>query len=300
MPSANRIIERLPSLYQPEPDAIDLFTAFMRAIGSGLDGISKESSDVMQAHWFAYADSALFSEFVRRSRELAGDPPVRRTDEIVSTLPYLRDLPRLAGLIDRAPWLDPPSSRDRIEDFRRRLADIVTMYRQGLGTMAALRFATRIALPVSDRSALPGLRTRPFTIEEYAPLRERIEPVPARGQPVDMVGPLMRWTVISGSYKPVLPAAFVRGVEPIPGRVDATRRPVLERVHLNDNTGTGLAYDGDLAAGQAVALWPVYRSWLGTDTGVDAAAALGDAASIANPTAPGPWTRTPVRLPAPW
>ena len=249
----------------------------------------KESSEVMQAHWFAYADSALFSEFVRRSRELAGDPPVRRTDEIVATLPYLRDLPRLAALIDRAPWLDPPSSRDRVEDFRRRLADVVTMYRQGLGTVAALRLATRIALPVSDRNAAPGLRTRPFTVEEYAPLRERTEAVQARGRPPDMVGPLMRWSVNSGSPKPVLPAAFVRGVEPEPGRIDATRRPVLERVHLNDNTGTGLAYDGDLAAEQSVALWPAYRSWLGTDAGIDAAVSVGDAASIANPTAPGPW-----------
>lgn len=290
MPSADRIVERLPSLYRPEVDATDLFTAFIRAIGNRLDGVSRESSDVMQSHWFASADSALFSEFVRRSRELAGEPPVRRTDEIVSTLPYLIDLPRLAGLIDRAPWLDPPTSRDRVEDFRRRLADAVSIYRQGLGTLAALRLATRIALPVSDRNAAPGLRTRPFTVEEYAPLHERTQAVQARGQPLDMVGPLMRWTVDSGSQKPVLPTAFVRGVAPVAGIVDTTRRPVLERVNLNDNTGTGLAYDGDLMPGQAVALWPAYRSWLGMATGIDAAISSGDAASSANPTAPGPWT----------
>jgi hypothetical protein len=289
MPSANRIVERLPSLYRPEVDATDLFTFFIRAVGSRLDGISKESSDVMQAHWFAYADGALFSEFVRRSRELAGEPPVRRTDEIFATLPYLVDLPRLAGLIDRAPWLDPPASRDRVEDFRNRIADVVTMYRQGLGTMAALRLATRIALPVSDRSAAPGLRTRAFTVEEYAPLFERSQAVQARGLPVDMVGPLMRWAVESGSQTAVLPAAFVRGVTPVAGLVDATQRPVLERVHLNDNTGTGLAYDGDLAPGQAVALWQAYRSWLGTEAGVDVALSAGDAASFANPTAAGPW-----------
>jgi hypothetical protein len=289
MPSADRIVERLPSLYRPEVDATDLFTAFIRAIGSGLDGVSRESSDVMQSHWFASADSALFSEFVRRSRQLVGEPPVQRTDEIVSALPYLVDLPRLAGLIDRAPWLDPPTSRDRVEDFRRRLADAVAIYRQGLGTLAALRLATRIALPVSDRTVAPGLRTRPFMVEEYAPLRERTQAVQARGQPVDMVGPLMRWTVDSGSQKPVLPAAFVRGVTPVPGVVDATRRPVLERVNLNDNTGTGLAYDGDLMPGQAVAFWPAHRSWLGMATGVDAAISSGDATSTANPTAPGPW-----------
>jgi hypothetical protein len=290
MPSANRIIECLPSLYRPEPEAADLFTVFLQAIGSGLDAISRQSSDVMEAHWFAYADGALFSEFVRRSREVAGEPPVRRTDEIVSTLLYLLDLPRLAGLIDRAPWLDPPASRDRVEDFRRRIADVVAMYRQGLGTIAALRLATRIALPISDRSAPAGLRTRPFTVEEFAPLRERNQATQARGQPLDMVGPLMRWAVDSGSQKPVLPAAFVRGVEPVAGRVDATQRPVLERVHLNDNTGVGLAYDGDLAPGQAVALWPAYRSWLGTDAGIDAAVSSGDSGPSANPTAPGPWT----------
>lgn len=289
MPSANRIIERLPSLYRPEVDAADLFTAFIRAIGGRLDGVSKESSDVMQSHWFASADSALFSEFVRRSRELAGEPPVRRTDEIVEALPYLIDLPRLAGLIDRAPWLDPPVSRDRVEDFRRRLAEVVTMYRQGLGTVAALRLATRIALPVSDRSAAPGLRTRPFTVEEFAPLRDRTQAVQARGQPLDMVGPLMRWAIDSGSQAAVLPTAFVSGVTPVAGVVDATQRPLLERVHLNDNTGTGLAYDGDLAPAQALALWPAYRSWLGTGAGIDVAISSGSAASNANPTAPGPW-----------
>src|SRR6266542_3383943 len=239
MPSVDRIIERLPSLYRPELDATDLFTVFIRAISGLLDGVSKVSSDVMQSHWFAYADGALFGEFVRRSRELPGEPPVQRTDAIVSTLPYLVDLPRLAGLI--------------------------------------------------DRNAPPGLGTRPFTVEEYAPLRVRTLAAQARGQPVDMVGPLMRWAIDSGSQKPVLPTAFVRGVTPVPGLIDATRQPVLERVHLNDNTGTGLAYEGELAPAVALALWPVYRSWLATEAGVDLATSSGDAASIANPTAPGPW-----------
>jgi hypothetical protein len=293
MPSAERIVGRLPSLYRPEVDADGLFAAFIRAIGHCLDGISKDSSAVLQAHWFAYADSALFSEFVRRHRELAGEPPVRRTDAIVEALPYLVDLPRVAALIDRAPWLDPPRSRDRVEDFRRRIADVVTMYRQGLGTVAALRLATRIALPADDRDAAPGLRTRAFTVEEFAPLRERTHAVQGRGRPVDMVGPLMRWAVDSGAHAPVLPAAFVRGVPPVPGLVDATERPVLERVRLNDNTGVGLAYDGVLAPAQALALWPAYRSWLGTDAGVDVADSPSDATSSANPTAPGPWVTAP-------
>ena len=290
MPSANRIIERLPSLYRPEPSATDLFTTFVRAIGDGLDGVSKESSAVMQAHWLSYADAALFSEFVRRSRELAGQPSVQRTDEIVEGLPYLTDLPRLAALLDRAPWLDPPLSRDHVEDFRRRLADVVTMYRQGLGTLAAIRLATRIALPVSDRAAAQGLRTRPFTVEEFAPLRPRTLAVAARGQPLDMVGPLMRWRIDSGSRAPVLPTAFIRGVTPVAGLNDATQRPLLERLQPNDNTGVGLAYTGDLAPDQALALWPAYTSWLATATGVDSATSIGSATSAANPTAAGPWS----------
>ena len=40
MPSASHIIERLPSLYRPEPDATDLLMTPVRAIGSGIDGIS--------------------------------------------------------------------------------------------------------------------------------------------------------------------------------------------------------------------------------------------------------------------
>ena len=289
MPSATRIIDRLPSLYRPEVDAAGLFTAFLRAIGSRLDGVSRESSDVMQAHWFSSADSALFSEFVRRTRELEGDPPVRHTDEIVEALPYLIDLPRLAALFDRAPWLDPPLSRDRVEDFRRRLADVVSMYRHGLGTLAALRLATRIALPVTDHDAPVGLRTRSFTVEEFAPLRVTTQAVQARGQPPDKVGPLMQWAVTSGSHNPVLPAAFIVGVTPVAGLIDPTERPVLERVRVNDNTGVGLAYEGVLAPSQALALWPTYRSWLGTENGVDVATSFADAESAANPTAPGPW-----------
>ena len=290
MPSANRIIERLPSLYRPELTAADLFTVFVRAIGDGLDGVSKASSDVMQAHWFSYADGALFSEFVRRSRELAQQPPVQRTDEIVEGLPYLTDLPRLSALLDRAPWLDPPVSRDHVEDFRRRLADLVTMYRLGLGTLAAMRLATRIALPVSDRAAPLGLRTRPFTVEEFAPLHPRTQPIAARGQPLDLVGPLMRWSIDSNSQAPVLPTAFIRGVAPVADRIDATTQPLLERVQLSDNTGVALAYVGDLAPGQALALWPTYTSWLAAAAGIDAASSVGDAQHTANPTAAGPWS----------
>ena len=289
MPSATRIVERLPSLYRPEVDAVGLFTAFIRTVGSRLDGVSRESSEVMQSHWFSSADSAIFSEWVRRTRELEGDPPVRRTDDIAEALPYLVDLPRLAALFDRAPWLDPPLSRDRVEDFRRRLADVVAMYRQGLGTIAALRFATRVASPVTDRDAPPGLRTRSFTVEEFAPLRITTQAIQARGQPFDMVGPLMRWAVTSGSHHPVLPTAFIVGVTPVAGLIDATERPVLERVRVNDNTGVGLAYEGTLAPSEALALWPACRSWLGTENGVDVAVSSSDAESSANPTAPGPW-----------
>ena len=64
---------------------------------------------------------------------------------------------------------------------------------------------------------------------------------------------------------------------------------MLERVRVNDNTGIGLAYEGTLAPSQALALWPVYRSWLGTENGVDVAMSSADAESSANPTAPGPW-----------
>jgi hypothetical protein len=81
----------------------------------------------------------------------------------------------------------------------------------------------------------------------------------------------------------------VRGVTPEAGKVDATQRPVIERVDLLSNTGVGLAYDGELAPGQALALWPAYQSWLGTAAGVRVASSTAGATSAANPTAPGPW-----------
>lgn len=287
MPSALRILERLPSLYRPEPGDTDLYSTLIRCIGTALDEVAALSSEVLQAHWFDYADSALLSSFLARTRQLEGSQPLQSGAAQVQEFAYLSDLPRIATLFDEAPWREPLSARERVEDFRARLARLVALYRNGLGTLAALRSMTLLTLPLLDRTAAPGLRERPFTVEEFSPTRTVLQPVQARGQPLDLVGPLMRWQLSGGRFS-VPMTAIVAGVTPVAGQIDATLQPLLERFDPGTGAGIGIAYEGALAPDQALAIAPAFHSWLGTDNGLTRATSL-PGEQAANPTAAGPW-----------
>src|SRR5262245_16720621 len=171
MASADRIRDLLPSLWRPEPDASanDLLAGLVRAGGRLVDTASIEAGDVMQSHWFGFSDSALLSPYVARFRAKAGEKPLLPGDPDVDLHPYLDDLGRMAGLLGLVPWAQPLDARETVEEFRRRVARMVALWKNGLGTRAALRAVTRATLPTIDRSAPPGLRERGFTVEERAP-----------------------------------------------------------------------------------------------------------------------------------
>ncbi|MCP4386919.1 MAG: hypothetical protein GY802_01375 [Gammaproteobacteria bacterium] len=291
MPSTPRILDNLPSLYRPEPgyDDDDLLLQLATAIGTSIDELSSASAEVMQAHWVNYADSAIYSSWLGRRRTLNNEGALKLDDPEIDRFPYLDDLPRIASMVDLAPWRDPLRDRERVETFRRRIHRIVALHRNGLGTPAALRTMTMAALPQVDPDAPRGLRERSFTIEEFSGHTERIEAAQMPGVPSDMVGPLMRWQLDSGSLAPVSPIVVIEGVTPISDQIDPTSQPVIERFDPTTGTGIGIHYQGDLAPGQALALVPGYSSWLGTAGGIDRSDANPQQIEAVNPTASGPW-----------
>jgi hypothetical protein len=287
MASFDRLVELLPSLWRPEPEAPrgELLVALLRAAGARFDAAAVEAGDVMQSHWIRTADSALVSPFVARLRAEAGEGQLLPGDPAIDQHPHLDDLPRLAALLGLAPWQEPLEARERVEDFRRRIRRIVLLYREGLGTRAALWRMTRASLPVADRAVPLPLGERGFTVEEAAPDEPRVLEAPARGAPDGLVGPLMRWRVESGALLPTAPEILVTGVQPAAGAIDATESPIVERFDPTTGTGVGIGYEGTLAPGDTLAILPTVTSWLGTDSALLASrsGAQGD------PTAAGPW-----------
>ena len=296
-----QIRDRLPSLYRPQAGDLGLAVQFLQGVSDRLDNLNAIASEVLQSHWFAYADRALHDPHFNRSRQLQGLAQPRVTDLIdlrdpagvavnlrdgtdlvsahlrsefspeagtavdahddrkpvsselqriivdevnriltegplfdaarfvgvaladetqelldsdpqgselvrlnglllqdafpqqiaasVLDAPFIHDLGRLASLLSLSPWQEPPPFRETVEAYRLRVRRIVALYRNGLATVGALRAIIEAQLP-TDLSAGPRLRDRPFWLEEFAPLVRNARPIPARGQPTDMVGPL--------------------------------------------------------------------------------------------------------------
>lgn len=291
MASGNRILERLPSLYRPEPgyDNDDLLLQLSMSVGSLLDRLGQESAEVMQAHWFDYADSAIYSTWLGRRRTLNGDGPLKLGDPLIDQFPYLFDLPRIASLVDLSPWQEPLRDRERVEALRERIRRIIRLHRDGLGTVRALRTMTLAALPQIDPDAPDGLRERSFTVEEFSGTQRLAQAISQVGLSPDRVGPLMRWSIESNSISDVAPMVIVTGLTPEPGKVDSTSEPIIERFDPATGTGVGIHYQGDLAPDQALALVPGYQSWLGRDAAIDRADAIPVGIEPVNPAAPGPW-----------
>jgi len=295
MPSVPRILERLPSLYRPEPgyDDDDLLLQLINAVGAVLDQLSQSSAEIMQAHWYPYADSAVYSNWVGRVRALTGAGPLARNDPFIDQFPYLADLPRIAALVDLSPWREPLRDRERVEAFRERIRRIVRLHRDGLGTVQALRTMTMAALPQTDPQGPAGLRERSFTVEEFTGTAAPVRPIAQPGTADDRVGPLMRWALDSQSLFPVAPTIVIQGTVPETDRIDPTSQPIIERFDPASGIGVGIHYQGDLAPDQALALVPAYQSWLGGETGIALASRVPAGLEPVNPTAPGPWTPAP-------
>lgn len=281
--------DRLPTLYRPEEDDDGLLSLLLWAVAEELEELNREAGDALQAHWFAYADSALYSPFFIRSRQLEELPFPAYGDPVLNEFPYVHDLTRLASLLALTPWRDPPALRETVEEYRKMIGRIVALYRDGLGTPVALRRMIEAQLPV-DLEGPPEEQDRPFLLEEFAPLVKRSQQITTPGEPLDMVGPLMRWTLENDGLAAVVPTLYVQGVEAEEGEVAATTDPLVEISHGNAGLPPlGIAYQDTLAPGDTLRLRPAYASWLARDDGLESASSRPTDAVPADPTAPGPW-----------
>ena len=278
----------------------ELVTGVLLAVSGALDRLNDEAAEVMQAHWYRYADSGRFSPYVLRSRARAAAPepaPVPApADPDVAGFPYIADLGRLASLLALAPWR--AQSAETVETYRERIARIVSLYRNGLGTIDALRRMTEAQLPV-DATAPPERRDRPFSVEDLAALVTTRLPVLMPGAPDSVVGPLMHWRTQGDTLEPAPPTAYVQaptgnerngaaraGVHYAP----AAERPLLERFDPTAaGPAVGLAYLDTVPDGATLRLRPAFMSWLAREDGVHAARSEPGEDVPADPAAPGPW-----------
>lgn len=287
MAAYDNLRNRLPTLYRPESADATLLAAFLQAIGDVLDDVGSDATEVMQAHWVRYADHARYSNWVKRQRELSGQPPLQVVvvdeesgkptvnQEAVDTIrqfPYIHDLAQIANLLPLPPWRDPAYLREEVEDYRRRIARTIALYKNGLGTVGAIRRMVEAQLPVIDELLPLDQRDQPFWIEEFAPLAAQQKMAATRGAPNGILGALMRFPVDNPSQTATATTVIVEAVE-------VTDRPMIERFDQK----VGLAYTGSLAAGQALRLQPTYASWLASDDSVL------QAESATDPTASGGW-----------
>jgi hypothetical protein len=283
-----QIRDRLPVLYRPEEGDDGLLSQTLQAVAEELEELNREASDALQSHWFGYADSALYSPFFIRSRELAGLPFPAYGDPVLDEFPYVHDLARLAALLALPPWLEPPLLRETVEEYRKRIVRIVALYRDGLGTPVALRRMIEAQLP-PESEGQPEERDRAFFVEEFAPLVKRSRQITTPGEPLDMVGPLMRWTLENDGLAPVVPTLYVQGVEPLEGKVAATRDPLVELYSGEGLPPLGIAFQDTLAPDTTLRLRPAYASWIGREDGLRSARSEPTETVPADPTAPGPW-----------
>lgn len=271
-----------------------LLPMLLRSFSGALDDADAQAQQVLQSHWFGYADRALLDPWFFRGRELRGQATLRAGDAAPLDSPYVRDLARLGALVAPPPWTEPRAERETVEEYRDRVRDFVRLYREGLGTVHALRTMVEAQLPTEH--ALPaGRRDRGVGVEEFAPAGAVLHPAPTLGAPAEEVGPLMRWTVRSDGLTPAPPTLYVQGVEPQGDRIAATARPLVELYAAEGaHPCLGIAYDGTVAPGETLRLRPAYLSWLGREDGLRRAESLPGDTAPASPTAPGPWRLVPA------
>lgn len=408
MPSFQRIVERLPSLYRPEPGDLGLLVAALEAVGSELDALSDEGSEVLRAHWFEQADAALHHRFFAALRpgrmqlkpgdhfdvtdpeglvvELAS-PTTPLTEHLRAQLPektrqrvdahsagepvaealvrtvadalngvvvagplfteerfpegtvseearalaaadprggeevmvnarlltealtdflvparldheYVRDLARLGGLLDLAPWQRPPRLRESVEAHRLRLSRTVELYRRGVGTRGALRRAVESQLPV-DLEVAPEVRDLSFSIEEDAALGQELLAATTSGPPDGILGPMMRWRVESPGRRATPVTLYVQGAvaePPFETVVETAVDPLIELYEAGgEAVRLGIACRRQLEPGETLRLRPAFASWLGVEPapggrGVRRAVSRPGEDGEADATAPGPWS----------
>ena len=291
---ATRLRDHLPTLYRPEANDESLLQDFLFGMGGIMDVSSEQLFRVMQAHWFRFADKATFDAHHVLDRRARGLPPVNVRDATdmleVARYPYVDDLARLAAIIGIAPWREPPTQRELLENYRRRIQLYIQIYRRGLGTLEALRLITEAELPPNLDLPLPQ-RLRAFVIEEGVPFINTSLPVVMNGIPADRVGALMRWSIEHNGWQPVVPVVYFTGVEPVEDEIDATEQPMIERYQPGaDLKGIALAYNGTLAVDDVLQVTPAAVTWLIKDDGLAVTDAPTVESSAAGQAYNGPWS----------
>lgn len=295
MARSDKLRNNLPFLYRPEPGSQSLLNRFLEAVGYGMDEAQQRLTQVMQSHWYAYADKASFDEHALRDRERRGLPPFNVRDPKdqleIHRYPYIQDLARLGKLVGLPPWKEPPNQSDLVENYRRRLSKIMQIYRRGQGTLDALRTIVEAELPWTLENPLPE-RIRSFALEEGYSAGSTKLPVVMDGSPPDKVGALMRWQISRGDALPVRPTVLIHGIAAAPDETEVTESPLIERYEPESNglIGIGVAFLDTVPEGKTLRLSPTRRSWLGATDGLRESPLTDDGNGPSDASANGPWT----------
>src|SRR5262249_21274415 len=94
----------LPAAFAIELRQRSLLTLKLLSLAGVLERLNREASDVMQSHWFGYADRAVYNPYFLRGRALQGLGVPTLADKAVRHFPYIDDLGRLASLLSLPPW----------------------------------------------------------------------------------------------------------------------------------------------------------------------------------------------------
>lgn len=276
-----RLVGHLPSLYRPEEKDLNLLNGLLKELGTNLDQVSRDLTDVMQSHWYKVADKATYDEHYLRGRELLGMGVVNLQDaadkKAIAEYPYLLDLARLGALVSVPPWKEPLALRENVEQYRTRLLRIIQIYRNGLGTLDAIRAMTTAELPENPELPLAA-RQRSFLIEENTPYIGQQKNIISVGaylenplQEEETIAPLMRWQLGNNGMVPVAPAIYITGITPT-AEEDATASPLVERFDptspLDEDqslSGIGIGYTQTIPTGETLKLAPTHAAILAND-----------------------------------
>jgi hypothetical protein len=165
----------------------------------------------MQSHWFAYADRAVFNPWFLRGLALRGSGSPGE-DQPVRHFPYIDDWGG-SHRYSLPPWqarrrTGLTASPGTVEDLPQRIARIVALYTNGLGTIEALRRMTGPAAPGRHRHRPSSETGRSTSRAGAAPDRHRAGPFPASRPTTSR--PLMRWPLSNDAVVPSPPTVFVR------------------------------------------------------------------------------------------
>ncbi|MCG8673361.1 MAG: hypothetical protein MI867_28485 [Pseudomonadales bacterium] len=288
MSKYERLKQHLPSLYRPEERDLNLLNGLLKELGTNMDEVSRDLTNVMQSHWYKVADKASYDPHYLRGRELQGMGPINIHDAAdkkdIAEYPYLLDLARLGSLVSVPPWREPLALRENVEQYRTRLLRIIQIYRNGLGTLGAIRAMTTAELPENADLAL-NAQQRSFVIEENTPYIGQAKDIVSVGASLgdpsleeEILGPLMRWHLSNNGMVAVAPVIFITGIAATE-KHDATVTPAVERFDptsaLDDDqslSGIGIAYNGTLAANETLKLAPAHGAILAGAAGIQRSA----------------------------